>query len=438
MFAIVDIETTGGYEGANNITEIAIVLHNGKEIEGKYSTLVNPCMPIQKYVQSLTGITDSMVAKAPKFSAVAENVFNLLQNRIFVAHNVNFDYSYVKNELQLAGFQLTTPKLCTIRLTKKIFPNLPKYGLGTVCTELNIQVKNRHRAAGDALATAELFSILIQNDTSGELARMLKKKSEQYLPPLITEKQLADLPTSCGVYYFYDKKNTIIYVGKAKNIRKRVTTHFSNNRVKKQKHDFLREVVKITYQECVSELVASVLESFEIKKLWPSFNKSQKHYEHQYGIFMFEDAKGYYRLGIDKNKKLLKPLVSFSLRTQAHSTLWQWSKQYQLHPALCFLDRSKAHFSDLPNVQEHNALVNQLIETTKSNQKTYLIQETNNYCIFIDEGSFYGMGNVDASILQKQDTSIIKSLVTRYPENEVVKGLLQKHVQQYPHKVIWF
>ena len=176
MFAIVDIETTGGQVGGNNITEIAIVLHNGQEVEGKYSTLVNPCRPIQKYVQGLTGITDDMVAVAPKFEMLAENIYNLLKDRVFVAHNVAFDYTYVQQELALAGFILNTKNLCTIKLSKKIFPGLPKYGLGTLCRELNIHVNDRHRAAGDAIATAELFTLLINHDSNGELDKMLKKK----------------------------------------------------------------------------------------------------------------------------------------------------------------------------------------------------------------------------------------------------------------------
>ncbi len=176
MFAIVDIETTGGQVGANNITEIAIVLYNGTEIEGKFATLVNPCMPIQKFVQSLTGITDEMVATAPKFNQLAPNIYNLLKDRVFVAHNVSFDYPIVGQELAQCGFNLNTHKLCTIKLAKKIFPGLPKYGLGTLCKELNIILKGHHRASDDALATAELFSMLIRHDRNGELQRMLKKK----------------------------------------------------------------------------------------------------------------------------------------------------------------------------------------------------------------------------------------------------------------------
>jgi len=176
MFAVVDIETTGHHVLGNGITEIAIVLHNGKEFEGTYETLINPCIPIQKFVQTLTGITDTMVATAPLFSSVAPNIYNLLKDRIFVAHNVGFDYPLVRQQLLSEGFVFDTPKLCTIKLSKKIFPGLTKYCLETICKELNIPLNSRHRALGDAMATAHLLSLLIQNDYSSVIAKTLKIK----------------------------------------------------------------------------------------------------------------------------------------------------------------------------------------------------------------------------------------------------------------------
>jgi DNA polymerase-3 subunit epsilon len=437
MFAIVDIETTGGHAGANNITEIAIVLHNGQEVEGKFTTLINPCMPIQRYVQGLTGITDAMVAVAPKFEELAENIFNLLKDRVFVAHNVNFDYSFVKHQLAQAGFELTTPKLCTIRLARKVFPNLPKYGLGTVCRELNIVVNDRHRAAGDALATAQLFTLLVQNDTSGELQKMIKKNANRYLPPHVASELVEALPMTSGVYYFHNRLGKIVYVGKAKNIKKRVISHFSNNKPSKQKQEFLREVHNITYTICDSEFVASLLESVEIKRLWPAYNKSQKHYEHQYAIYMFEDAKGYLRLGIDKKRKLLQPLLSFSLMAQAHSTLWKWARDYDIHPALFFLDKKEKTVSDLPDIAVHNSLVQNILDATKAEQRTYLIKEQASNYILVEDGKFYGMGKVeDDSIITEPAT--LKSVLTQYPENEVIRSMLRAYVERYPKRVTVF
>jgi len=437
MFAIVDIETTGDHAGANGITEIAIVLHDGKKIEGKFSTLVNPGIPIQKYVQSLTGITDEMVATAPPFNSLAENIFNLLKDRVFVAHNVNFDYSFVKKQLAHEGYNLTTHKLCTIRLTKKIFPNLPKYGLGTVCRELNIQVNDRHRAAGDALATSLLFELLLANDKSGELDKMVKKNANRYLPPHVNESILDELPQTSGIYYFHNKAGKVVYVGKAKNIRKRVVSHFSNNKPSKQKQDFMREIHDITFKDCPTELMAALLESIEIKRLWPAFNKSQKHYEHQYAIYTFEDRNGYLRFGIDKKKKFLQPIASFSLFAHAHSTLWQWVKTYNLHPSLCFLDRTTSANEDLPSVTFHNELVQQIIADAQKELKTFLIKEAYNTYILVENGKFYGMGTIETEAKEALNTHFIKEQLTPYPENEVVRSMLKAHIAEYPNKLIY-
>jgi len=175
MYAIVDIEMTGGTAFNNGIIELAIVLHDGKAVESKFSWLINPLMPIQPFVQSLTGITDEMVASAPLFNQLAPEIYNLLENRIFVAHNVSFDYVFVHHYLAKAGYQLKTPRVCTIKLAKKVLPDLPKYGLATLCKELNIANDNRHRAEGDALATAELFTLLLTQDTRGELQKIIKQ-----------------------------------------------------------------------------------------------------------------------------------------------------------------------------------------------------------------------------------------------------------------------
>jgi DNA polymerase-3 subunit epsilon len=183
MYAIVDIETTGGYASANGITEVAIVLHNGKEVEGKYQTLVNPLQLIPRYITALTGITNEMVADAPSFQEVAQNVFRLLEDRVFVAHNVNFDYSFIKHHLSQVGYELEARKLCTVRLGRKVFPGLPSYSLGNLCRSLSISIENRHRAMGDAAATTALFERILLADSDGQLEKMLKRGSrETYLP----------------------------------------------------------------------------------------------------------------------------------------------------------------------------------------------------------------------------------------------------------------
>ncbi|MBD0280076.1 MAG: 3'-5' exonuclease, partial [Flavisolibacter sp.] len=146
LYAIVDIETTGSYAAANGIIEISIQIFDGEQVVETYETLINPNQNIPRYIQAFTGINNEMVQEAPRFEEVAEKVFTLLQGNIFVAHNVNFDYSFLKNHLAFYGYTLNCKKLCTIRLARQIFPGFPSYSLGNICHSLGINMMNRHRA----------------------------------------------------------------------------------------------------------------------------------------------------------------------------------------------------------------------------------------------------------------------------------------------------
>src|ERR1700712_2413537 len=195
MYAIVDIETTGGHASANGITEIAICIHNGKKVIERYATLVNPRREIPIYISALTGITNEMVENAPNFEDVAHDIYHLLNGKIFVAHNVNFDHSFVRYHLAAAGYELQCNKLCTVRLGRKILPGLPSYSLGKLCRHLGIDNESRHRAAGDAEATARLFSLLLQNDTENHIWDALKQRSrEQVLPSNLPKEDIEQLP----------------------------------------------------------------------------------------------------------------------------------------------------------------------------------------------------------------------------------------------------
>lgn len=177
MYAIVDIETTGGSAGNEKITEIAIITHDGKKIVDRYSTLLNPEKPIPEFIQRFTGITDYMVQNQPKFYEVAKDILELMEGKIFVAHNVNFDYSFVKYHLETAGYNLQAPKVCTIRTSRKVFPGLKKYGLGYLTRELGIKIEGRHRAGGDALATAQIMQLILQKNGLPIIKDMLKKEA---------------------------------------------------------------------------------------------------------------------------------------------------------------------------------------------------------------------------------------------------------------------
>jgi DNA polymerase III subunit epsilon len=184
-FAVVDIETTGGMPQSHGITEIAIVIHNGQEVTGKYVTLINPQQKIPPFIVNMTGISDDMVATAPLFEEVAPQIFNLLHGRIFVAHNVSFDYGFVHYLLNYHGYAWSAPKLCTIKLSKKVFPGLAKYGLGSLTRDLGIRIEGRHRAWGDAAATAQVLTMAIQKEGMNPIHSLLKKKEpiKKITPP---------------------------------------------------------------------------------------------------------------------------------------------------------------------------------------------------------------------------------------------------------------
>ncbi len=271
MFAIVDIETTGGSAADGAITEVAVVLFDGEHVTDTFTTLVNPGCPIPSYISALTGIDNQMVAQAPDFSDIAPKLSRLLENKIFIAHNVNFDHSFLHHHFKRIDISFHPRKLCTVRYARKLLPGLPSYSHGNICRMLGIPVENRHRAFGDAQATARLFSLLLQKDEGKKvLLEMPRGKSaHSYLPMHVPVDMIEQLPFCPGVYYFKDRCGKVVYVGKALNLNHRVKGHFTHNGAGKRRQEMLRTIHSIDYKVCATELMALVLESVEIKRLWP-------------------------------------------------------------------------------------------------------------------------------------------------------------------------
>ena len=265
-----------------------------------------------------------------------------------MAHHVNFDYSFIKHQLECCGYELDTKKLCTVRLSRKVFPGLTGYSLGKLCRELEIPIENRHRAGGDADATVILFEKILKNDSQGAVRQMLHGKSrEQYLPPNLPSEQIASLPYTPGVYYFHDQKGKVIYVGKAKNLRSRVCSHFSNNSTGLRKQEFLRNIYSVSWQDCGTELMAFLFECVEIRRLWPAYNSSLKRFEQTYGLYMYEDQAGYLRLTIEKKKQNLPAYYSFNGLAEGWQILRKLVRQFELCPKLCFIQRGNENCSGI-------------------------------------------------------------------------------------------
>lgn len=451
MYAIVDIETTGGYAANNDITEVAIVLHNGNCVVDRYETLIRPARPIPYHIQVLTGITPAMVEDAPSFEDVAEDIYDRLKDCIFIAHNVNFDYSFIKHHLQLCGFDLNVQKLCTVRLSRKVFPGLQSYSLGKLCMHFDIIIENRHRAGGDADATVTLFETMLRHNGLEHVQQFLKRGSrEQYLPQFLPKEEIEKLPYTPGVYYFHNQKGKIIYVGKARNIRYRVRSHFSHNGAGKQRQEFMRNIYSITYKTCGTELMAFILESIEIKRLWPEYNASQKRFTAAYGIYAFPDQNGYLRLAINKKMKNQDALYTFQLLHEGHRLLKRLIHDFNLCPRLCYLQKDDGPCTpDLIRPclgacekKEEVALYNKRVMRAKdfldNHLPTFAVVDDgkDNYeqsCVLIEKGRFYGMGYIP------MDTPVssldqLKEYMTQYPENDYIRGLVYNYAEKRPEK----
>jgi DNA polymerase III subunit epsilon len=164
MFAIIDIETTGNSYRYGKITEIAIYHHNGNKITDSFHSLIHPEMDIPFFITQLTGIDNQMVQGAPRFYEVAKKIVEMTAGRVFVAHNVQFDYKFVKEEFKRLGYDFNCKTMCTVKLARKLLPGHKSYSLGKLCSDLEIEINGRHRAAGDALATVKLFEILLKKN----------------------------------------------------------------------------------------------------------------------------------------------------------------------------------------------------------------------------------------------------------------------------------
>jgi DNA polymerase III subunit epsilon len=338
VFAIIDIETCGGkFEfRKGRITEICILLHDGLTVTDKYTTLVNPGCTIQPYYTKITGITNEMVADAPHFHEIAEKVIKMTEGCIFVAHNVGFDYSFIREEFQSLGYQYRRETLCTVRLSRKLMPGRISYSLGHLCASLGIEIFGRHRAEGDALATAELFDRLMgvkaqhpQYKNAGVEALMTRRVDK------IKEYILKKIPEDCGVYYFLDKEGKVIYIGKSSNMYNRAIAHFNTGSSKSRK--MLHELTDVDFLLTGSDLIALLIESEEIKKHQPKYNRMRRSADFPYCIETFVSKDGVRSYRIAQAEDAGEVIQYFTGYGAAREKLESWIEDHTLCLRYCGL-----------------------------------------------------------------------------------------------------
>ena len=456
MYAIIDIETTGGNARFEKITEIAIFIHDGHRVVKEFSTLINPEKNIPPFISRLTGITDGMVVHAPKFYEVAKEIISLTEGKIIVAHNAHFDYGFIREEFKSLGFSYHRSILCTVKLSRKLIPGFRSYSLGNICEQLGISNDARHRAKGDALATMQLFNVLLSRDKQGILHNSVSgDPALMKLPPRLNREDVNKLPEETGVYYFHDEKGNIIYIGKSNNIRKRALSHFAEKENPKSL-SMKMEVCSITCEVTGSELVALLLESDEIKKHKPRYNRMQREAHLPWGIFKSVNEDGYFTLKAARLKnKDEDPLMTARNHEEAVEILDAQVEKYNLCQKLCGLydikyacfryhiHQCKGACIGKEDPVEYNKRVIRLVRKWRyENQNFFIIGEgrdrNEQSIVAVEQGRYIGFGYMDTGFTATTPDQF-KLFIKQYPDNRDVQRIIQGHLQRgHNHKIITY
>jgi len=336
-YAIIDIETTGGSPKDSKITEIAIFKHDGEKVIDTYDTLVNPEMPIPSFIVQLTGINDQMVQNSPRFFEIAKDIIEFTKDCVFVAHNVVFDYGVIRSEFRSLGYDYRRPHLCTVRSSRYVLPGHESYSLGKLTRSLGIKLVGRHRAGGDAFATAQLFTLLMEKDQSNLETFIQTELNPKQLHPNLDLDYLDEIPNKTGVYKFYNDVNQLIYIGKSVHIRNRINQHLRNGKTKKG-IQMQKEISRIEYELTGSELISLLKESQLIKQHQPIYNRSLRGNTFPFGLFHYTDKSGYLRLIINKTASTNEiPLTRFSTKKEGLAYVEGLVEKYELCTKLCDL-----------------------------------------------------------------------------------------------------
>lgn len=443
MYAILDIETTGGKYNEEGITEIAIYRFDGHEIVDQFSSLINPERPIQPFVVNLTGINNEMLRQAPKFYEVAKRIIEITDDCILVAHNALFDNRILTTEFDRLGYPFEKQTLCTVELAKKLIPDMPSYSLGKLVRALGIPLTDRHRAQGDAKATVSLFKMLLAKDTSKQIISETvrkdpKKKLDSKLLNLVE-----NIPSEVGVYYMLNAAGDVIYIGKSKNIKKRLSQHFTSENRKSKR--IQQQVKSVSFEKTGSELIALLKESEEIKQIKPMFNRALRRSSYTHQLTSFVDENGYINLSIEKADGRKKAIITFSNFQQAKSELFKITEEYNLCQKLnglydsknqCFNYTIKACYGACISkepAEEYNARVKAFLEKKSfENQNMLIIDRGRDVeeraVVLIEGGKYkgYGFYNLNHQI---NNPEILKTIINPMQNNRDAQHIIQSYLR---------
>lgn len=343
----VDIETTGTSARYNRIIEIGILKYKNNKLVKKYSQLINPETTVDPFIENLTGIRNKDLINAPIFKDIKEDILDILDDSIFVAHNVRFDYGFLKNEFKRNGINFNSKHFCTVKLARILYPNLKKYNLDSIIENFNIECKKRHRAFDDAEVISKFYYLSkrnIKQDSFSQAVSIALKRPT--IPVNISIGELDNLPDTSGVYIFYGESGMPIYIGKSINIRNRVLSHFSGDHLSSTDMKISQQIVSIETIQTAGEFGALLLESTLIKKHQPLYNRMLRNSRKMIVVLRDLNTEGYLTI---KNEEIENIKIEetenilgvFRTNKQLNDYLFSISKDYKLCPKLLGIEKCK-------------------------------------------------------------------------------------------------
>jgi len=444
MYTILDIETTGGQYNEEGITEIAIYKFDGHEVVDQFISLVNPEKPIQPFVVKLTGINNAMLRSAPKFYEVAKRIIEITDGTIVVAHNASFDYRILQTEFRRLGYDFKKPTLCTVELSKKLIPGQVSYSLGKLVRALGIPMADRHRASGDALATVKLFKMLLAKDVEKEILKsFVKTEIKSGMAPKLLD-IVENVPSKTGIYYIHNEKGDLIYIGKSKNIKKRVNQHFTGSNSKSKK--IQRDVFTVTFEETGSELIALLKESEEIKINKPIYNRAQRKTIFQYALYAYKNEEGYMALTVEKADGRKKEITSFTTLQEGKNVLFKITEKYNLCQKVnglydtkngCFQYKIKQCNGACLGIETpaiYNERVEEFMEEHSfENNNMIIIDKGRSFdersAVLIENGVYKGYCFFELNY-QITNVNVLKNIIIPMQHNRDVKTIIQSYLRK--------
>lgn len=443
MYAILDIETTGGKYNEEGITEIAIYQHDGLQVTDQFISLVNPERAIQPFVEKLTGINGQMLRNAPRFFQIAKRIIEITENCLIVAHNTDFDYRILRTEFKRLGYNFERNSLCTVSLSQQLLPDMESYKLGKLVRSLGIPISDRHRAQGDAMATVKLFELLLEKDSNKQILKSQIKALHTHQVPSKYLSIIEELPTATGVYYLHNAVGDVLYIGKSKNIQKRVRTHLTGTDRKSKK--IQKKLHKVNFETTGSELIALLKEQHEIKKNQPQINKDGRYRLYPMGIRIDEETR-YHQLVLEQVRNSRDYLVVFKNGRVAKHIMTQWIEAHQLcHNHSSLQDSDGACFAYKNNQCKGACLEEE--DPQSYNQRLHQIQNKNNYphddflmietgrkdgeysFIYIENQSFKGYGYYDLNHQINSKEKILNRMIAM-EDNSDCRALILAHIKK--------